>query len=85
MPMMSSDSPRPFVLLKGEDFDEESGDDVGPVGVSDSGEARIEEDHGWLTRSDGRRLAERLGYVFEIDGPTDDELDAIRRAYSRNT
>jgi hypothetical protein len=38
-----------------------------------------------MTRSDARRLAQRLGYEFEIDGPTDEELDAIRRAYSGHT
>lgn len=67
-----------YVLFKGEDMPEELDEDVGPVFVVHSDEPRNDEERGWMSRSQARRLAEELGYALEIDGPSDEELEQLK-------
>jgi hypothetical protein len=67
-----------YVLFKGEDMPDELDEDVGPVIVVHSDEPRDEEERGWMSRSQAKRLAAELAYALEIDGPSDEELEQLR-------
>lgn len=71
--------PERYVVFKGEDMPDELDEDVGPVIVVHSDEARNYEERGWMSRSQARQLAADLGYELEIDGPSDEELELLRR------
>ena len=69
-----------YVLFKDEDFDEHSGELIGPVWIVRSEEDGDEEEQDqWMTRSAAKALAEQLGLPFEVDGMTDDELEEFKR------
>jgi hypothetical protein len=70
--------PERYVLFKGEDMPDELNEDVGPVIVVHSDQPRHEEERGWMSRSQAKRLAADLGYALEIDGPSDEELELLR-------
>ena len=68
-----------YVIFKGEDMPEELEEDVGPVVVVHSDATQSYEERGWMSRSQAKQLASELGYVLEIDGPSDEELEQLRR------
>ena len=68
------------VYFKGEDFDEEQADEVGPVTVVDEGSGAVLADHGWNSKSYARELAARLDVRAKLDGMTDEELAAFKQA-----
>jgi hypothetical protein len=69
-----------YVLFKDEDFDEQSGELIGPVWIVRSEEDGDEEEQDrWMTRSEAKALAESLGLPFEVDGMTDEELEEFKR------
>jgi hypothetical protein len=69
---------RGLVVFKGEDYSEEVGEDIGPAFVvhdpDDPGST--ESPDRWMPRSEAKQLAVELGYRFEVDGMTDEELAA---------
>ena len=71
--------PERYVVFKGEDMPDELDEDVGPVIVVHSDQPRNEEERGWMSRSQAKQLAADLGYALEIDGPSDEELELLRR------
>lgn len=76
--------PTKFVLFKDEDFDEANGEPIGKVWIVHSEEDDDEElQDEWMTRSDAKKLAESIGYPFELEGTsmTDEELDAFKREH----
>ena len=69
-----------IVYFKAEDFDEANADEIGSVAVVDEHTASVRDDHGWQSRSYAKELAARLKLRVELDGMTDAELDAFKRA-----
>jgi hypothetical protein len=69
--------PERYVLFKGEDMPDELDEDVGPVVVVH--EPQDYEERGWMSRSQAKQLAAELGYALEIDGPSDEELEQLKR------
>ena len=67
------------VIFKGEDMPDELDEDVGPVIVVHSDEPRTHDERGWMSRSQAKQLAAELGYALEIDGPSDEELERLKR------
>jgi hypothetical protein len=68
-----------YVIFKGEDMPDELDEDVGPVLVVHSDAAESNDERGWMSRSHAKQLAAELGYALEIDGPSDEELQQLRR------
>jgi hypothetical protein len=68
-----------YVIFKGEDMPDELDEDVGPVIVVHSDDPQNYDERGWMSRSQARQLAAELGYALEIDGPSDEELEQLRR------
>jgi hypothetical protein len=68
-----------YVLFKGEDMPQELDEDVGPVLVVHGDGPHNEEERGWMSRSQAKQLAADLGYALEIDAPSDEELEQLRR------
>jgi hypothetical protein len=68
-----------YVIFKGEDMPDELDEDVGPVIVVHSDEPEKCDEPGWMSRSQAKQLAAELGYALEIDGPSDEELERLRR------
>ena len=71
-----------FVLFKDEDFDESTGEPVGKVWIVHSEEDDEEELRDeWMLRSEAKKLAEEIGYPFELEGTsmTDEEVGAFKR------
>jgi hypothetical protein len=68
-----------WCTFKGEDFDEASGEDLGPVILSSEDGSEIEELPGWMTRSQAKAIAVERGLEFDVDGPTDEELEEFKR------
>jgi hypothetical protein len=69
-----------YVLFKDEDFDEATGELVGPVWiVHDESDDDAEEERGWMPRRAAKQLAADLGIPFEVDGMTDEEFDAFKK------
>ena len=71
-----------FVLFKDEDFDESTGEPVGKVWIVRSEEDDEEELRDeWMLRSEAKKLAEEIGYPFELEGTsmTDEEVGAFKR------
>jgi hypothetical protein len=64
------------VIFKGEDMPNELDEDVGPVIVVHSHEPQRYDERGWMSRSQAKQLAAELGYVLEIDGPSDRSLSS---------
>ena len=56
-----------IVCFKSEDFDEDEGDEVGPVMVVDADTGDVRSDHGWKSRSYAEELATRLKLPIELD------------------
>ena len=54
-------------------------EDVGPVIVVHTDEPQNYDERGWMSRSQARQLAAELGYALEIDGPSDEELEQLKR------
>jgi hypothetical protein len=71
--------PERYVVFKGEDMPDELDEDVGPVIVVHSDEPQDYEERGWMSRSQAKQLATELGYALEIDGPSDEELEQLKR------
>jgi hypothetical protein len=71
--------PERYVIFKGEDMPDELDEDVGPVIVVHSDQSRDYEERGWMSRSRAKQLAAELGFALEIDGPSDDELEQLKR------
>ncbi len=69
-----------IVVFKGEDFDEEAGEDIGPAIVTDDA-GSFHDDQGWMTRSEAKALAAELSYRFELDAPSDEELADFKRRH----
>jgi hypothetical protein len=67
------------VIFKGEDYSDEAGEDFGPVFIVHN-EAEPPEEVGWMPRSEAKQLAQHRGYAFEVDGMTDEELEAFKRS-----
>jgi hypothetical protein len=55
------------VYFKGEDFDEEEDDEVGPVMVVDAETGDVRSDYGWQSKTDAKELAARLKLPIELD------------------
>ena len=70
--------PDRYVVFKAEDLPDEL-EDVGPVIVVHSDEPQNYDERGWMSRSQAKRLAAELGYALEIDGPSDEELEQLKR------
>lgn len=68
-----------YVVFKSEDMPDELNEDVGPVIVVHSDEPQDHDDRGWMSRTQARQVAAELGYALEIDGPSDEELEQLRR------
>jgi hypothetical protein len=68
-----------IVYFKGEDFDEGEGDEVGPIAVVDEDTGAVRRDHGWNTRTYAKSLAADLNIRVELDGMSDDELEAFKK------
>ena len=58
---------------------EELDEDVGPVIVVQGDGPDGDEERGWMSRSQAKQLAAELGYALEIDGPSDEEFEQLRR------
>jgi hypothetical protein len=71
--------PERYVIFKGEDMPDELDEDVGPVLVVHSDEPQNHDERGWMSRSQAKQLASDLGYALEIDGPSDEELEQLKR------
>lgn len=69
-----------YVIFKGEDMPDELDEDVGPVIVVHTDQPQNYDERGWMSRSQARQLAAELGYALEIDGPSDEELEQLKRA-----
>jgi hypothetical protein len=69
-----------YVIFKGEDMPDELDEDVGPVIVVHTDQPQDYDERGWMSRSQARQLAAELGYALEIDGPSDEELEQLKRA-----
>ena len=69
-----------IVYFKGEDFDEDELDEIGPVAVVDEETGDVLDDHGRQTRTYAKQLAQKLDLKIELDAMTDEELDAFKRA-----
>ena len=67
-----------YVIFKGEDMSDALDEDVGPVVIVHSDEPQNYDERGWMSRSQARQLAAELGFVLEIDGPSDEELQQLR-------
>ena len=61
-----------IVYFKGEDFDENEGDEIGPVTVVDADTGDVRTDHGWNSRSYAKELATRLKLPIELDSELDE-------------
>jgi hypothetical protein len=68
-----------LAVFKPEDYSEEAGEDVGPLFVIHD-EDESPEVTEWMPRSAARKFAEERGYEFEVDGMTDEELEAFKKA-----
>jgi hypothetical protein len=68
-----------YVVFKGEDMPDELHEDVGPVVVVHSDKPQNYDERGWMSRSQAQQLAEELGYALQIDGPSDEELEQLKR------
>jgi hypothetical protein len=68
-----------YVIFKGEDMPDELDEDVGPVIVVHTDQPQNYDERGWMSRSQARQLAAELGYALEIDGPSDEELEQLKR------
>ena len=68
-----------YVIFKGEDMPDELDEDVGPVIVVHSNEPENDDERGWMSRSQAKQLAAELGYALEIDRPSDEELEQLKR------
>jgi hypothetical protein len=68
-----------YVFFKGEDMPDELDEDVRPVIVVHSDEPQNCDERGWMSRSQAKQLASELGYALEIDGPSDEELEQLKR------
>jgi hypothetical protein len=71
--------PERYVIFKGEDMPDELDEDVGPVIVVHSDELQNYDERGWMSRSQAKQLAAGLGYALEIDGPSDEDLERLKR------
>jgi hypothetical protein len=71
--------PDRYVIFKGEDMPDELDEDVGPVIIIHSDEPQNSDERGWMSRSQAKQLAVELGYALEIDGPSDEELERLKR------
>jgi hypothetical protein len=69
-----------IVYFKGEDFDEAEGDEVGSLAVVDEATGSVRRDHGWQARTYAKKLGADLGLRVELDGMSDEELEAFKQA-----
>lgn len=69
-----------IVHFKGEDFDEAEGDEVGMVAIVDEDSGAVRDDHGWNSRTYAKKLAADRGLGVELDGMSDEQLDAFKKA-----
>jgi hypothetical protein len=69
-----------IVYFKGEDFDEDEGDEVGSVAVVDEDTGSVRRDHGWQSRTYAKKLGADLGLRVELDGMSDGEIEAFKQA-----
>ena len=67
-----------YVLFKDEDFDELTGELVGPAWII-SEDDDSDEERGWMPRTEAKQLATELGVPFEVDGMTDEKLEAFKQ------
>jgi ribosomal 50S subunit-associated protein YjgA (DUF615 family) len=74
-----------YVLFKDESFDDQTREMMGKVWVVHSEEDDNEEEMRWMSRTEAKRLAESLGYPFELEGSsmTDDELESFKLQQSQ--